>query len=138
MKKLDTGRLGRGYLAGLWPGTVALILITAGKWIFEKHGAPFDSTEWNTGAVMLGAILVHGIAAWGVFRLRSWGYYLSLAISVYWLVDSVYDFFAVPLTVVPSWFSAIPFVLGAVALAWLASPALRSQFSLTFHKAKVV
>ena len=138
MKKLDTGWLGRGYLVGLWLGTIALILIAAGKWIFEKSGAPFYSTEWNTGAVMLGAVLVHGIAAWGVFRPRSWGYYLSLVISAYWLVDSAYDFFAVPLTAAPSWFPAIPFVLGAVALAWLASLALRSQFSLTFHKARVV
>ena len=138
MKKLDTGRLGRGYLVGLWLGTVALIPTAAAKWIFERSGAPFDSTEWNTGAVMLGVILVHGIAAWGVFRPRSWGYYLSLAISAYWVVDSAYNFFAVPLTGAPSWLPVVPFVLGAVALAWLASPALRSQFSLTLHKAKVV
>jgi hypothetical protein len=67
-----------------------------------------------------------------------WGYYLSLLISAYWVVDAAYGFFAVQLTNAPRWFSAIPFALGAVALAWLASPALRSRFSLAFRKVKVV
>jgi hypothetical protein len=138
LNKLDIGKLGRVYLAGLWLGVIALFLVGGGKWIFEQSGTPFGRTDWNTVGMMLCIVLLHTIAAWSVLRQLSWGYYLSLAISACWVIDAVYDFFAIPLTAAPRWSPAIPLVLGTVALIWLVSPALRSQFSLASRKTRVV
>jgi len=130
--------MGRGYVAGLWLAAAAMGLIAVGKWLYEHSGPTHDRVVWNTGVVILAVTLVHCIAAWGTFRRRFWGYCSSLAISAYWIVDSAYDFFATPLTNAPRWVFSIPFALSAVALAWLASPALRSQFPSPFRNPKVV
>ncbi|PYT61849.1 MAG: hypothetical protein DMG35_08505 [Acidobacteria bacterium] len=136
MKKLDAGRLGCNYLAGLWLGMVALALAAQRNLVLERFGAAFGRTEWHGSIVILSMAFVCGIASWSVFRRRIWGYYLSLAISVYLMVNSAYDFFALPFNGPRHWFPGILFFLGTVALVWLVSPALRSQFSLAVHKAK--
>ena|SRR5712664_2226879 len=130
--------MGRAYVAGLWLATAAIFLIVGGKWIYEHPGPTYDRVVWNCGVVILVVILVHCITAWGTFQRRFWGYCSSLVINVYSIVDSAYDFFAPPLTAAPRWVFSIPFVLNAVALAWLASPALRSQFKSPFRNPKVV
>ena len=141
MKKLDIGRLGLSYVAVLWLGATSLILVAVRNWILEYRkvslGVSLDCCWSYSGVVLLGAALVHGIASWGVFRKRLWSYYLSLAISVWWVINGAYDFFALPFTGPRHWTPAILLVLAAVALAWLVSPALRSQFPRAFLKAKV-
>ena len=114
-----------------------LCLLAVGKWAFEEPRALFGRAAWYAIALIVGVALVHGIVARGVFRRRPWAYYFSLVLYAYWGINSAYDFFAPPLTKAPRGFSVMLFVLAAVALAWLISPALRSQFPLGFGKTKV-
>ena len=125
-------------MAGLWLSTAEIFLIAGGKWIYEQSGSEYGRSARNTAIVILIATLVHGVSAWGIFRRRFWGYCSSLVISAYWIVDSAYGFFPPYLTAAPRWLPSIPFVLNAVALAWLASPSLRSQFPSPFRNPKVV
>jgi hypothetical protein len=136
--KLDAGKLGRSYMLGLWLCIAALIPIVVARWFLKHPAEPLNRTGWNSIAIMSGVALLDGFAARGVWRRRAWGYYLSLLISAYWAFNGAYDFFARPLANAPRWTYAIPFIFGAVALMWLTTPALRSQFSLAFRKAKVV
>ena len=137
MQKLDLGRIGRGYVAGLWLAFAAIFLIGGATRIYGYSTQANDQEVLKASVVILIILLVHGVSAWGLFRRRFWGYCSSLVISAYWIVDSAYGFFPPYLTAAPRWFSAIPFVLNAMALAWLASPALRSQFKSPFRDAKV-
>jgi len=135
--KLDAGKLGRSYVLGLWLCIVAFVPIAEVRWIFKHSTEPFGPTVLNTFAADLVVVLLHGVAAWGVWKRRRLGYYLSPFVSAYWVVDAAYDFIAHPLPRAPRWAPVIPFILAGVALVWLATPALRSQFSLGFLKAKV-
>ena len=138
MKKLDIARLGRGYVALLWLGAAAFILLGMRNWILEYlKGSP--GPHWSDdGVSLLSVALVQGIASWGVFRKHHWSYYLSLLVSAWWVINGAYDFFALPLTGPRHWVPAMLFVLGGAALALLLSPLLRSQFPPTLRKAKVV
>lgn len=133
--KLNAGNLGRGYLVTLWLGVTGLMVVAFGKWTFEHWGASFDRVEWNSNASILVVALLHGATALGVIRRQRWSYYLSLALSMYWVIDSAYDLVTPPLTRAPRWFPATFFIPGAVALVWLVTPALRSQFSGAIRKA---
>jgi hypothetical protein len=138
LKELDVGKVGRGYVATLWLGMVALALTAQVKLVLGRFGASFGRTERDDTILLLSIAFVYGIASWGVFRKQLWSYYLSLVIGADLMVNSAYNFFAYSFTGPRHWFPAILLFLGAVALAWLVSPALRSQFPLTFRKTKVV
>jgi hypothetical protein len=116
------------------------LTVLAGKgmvtWISESTTSDGQTATLSDLAVLLGFALVPGIAAWGVFRRRLWSYYLSLALSLYLAINSGYDFFALPFTGFRHWTPAILLVLAAVALAWLVSPTLRSEFPSGFRKIK--
>jgi hypothetical protein len=137
LKKLDIGKLGRGYVAGLWLAMVALAFTAQVNLILEGFGTSFGRIEWHDSVLLLTIAFVYGIASWGVFRKQLWSYYLSLVISADLMVNCAYNFFAYPFTGPRHWFPAILFFLGAVALGWLVSPALRAQFP-AFRKTRVV
>jgi hypothetical protein len=117
---------------------LTLVLTAQVKLMLGRFGASFGRTEWDDTILFLSIAFVYGIASWSVFQRRLWGYYLSLVISADLMVNSAYNFFAYPFTGPRHWFPAILLFLGAVALAWLVSPSLRSQFPLTLRKARVV
>src|ERR1700675_2930405 len=106
--------------------------------MYEHSASEHGQAVLNSGVVILVVTLVHGTAAWGIFRRHLWGYFGSLILCVYWIVNSAHDFFVPPPTAAPRWFSSIPFVLNVAALIWLASPALRSQFVPITRSKKVV
>jgi hypothetical protein len=137
--KRDVGKLGRSYLVVLWLGMTVLLLVGflvgIGRMAFRGYSGPDVIAFWRTSAVILVAALVHGATAWGVVLRRRWSYYLSLAFAVYWISLSGYHLVnGERLTLAPLWFNAIFFVPCVVALGWLVSPALRSQFSPAMRK----
>ena len=137
MKKLNVGKLGCGYVAGLLLVMSASVITAQVKLILEGFRASFARSAWHDTILFVSLALLYGIASWGVFRKQLWSYYLSLVICADLVVNSAYDFFALPLTGPRHWVPAILLVLSAVALALLVPPSLRSQFPRTFRKATV-
>lgn len=119
----------------LWLSITVIALIGMVNWIRDRTGGSQTATLGDL-SVLVGFALVSGIAAWGVFRKYLWSYFLSLVMCAYLIVNSAYDFFALPFAGLRHWTPAILLVLSAVALVWLASPSLRSQFPPGFRKAK--
>jgi hypothetical protein len=137
LKKVDFGKLGRGYVAGLWLATGIVFFGAIVKWLLVPSTAPIRQDLLATCAAILSLVALFVIAAWGVIRRRTWSYYLSLVIAVYMVVDSIYTFRSVQLTAAPDWFPAIPLCANLFALGCLATAGMRSQFSLTLHRKKV-
>ena len=121
----------------LWLSITAIAFIGMVNWIRDRTGGGQTATLGDL-YVLVGFSLVPGLAAWGVFRKHLWSYFLSLVMCAYLIVNSAYDFFALPFTGFRHWAPAVLLVLGAVALAWLVSPSLRSEFPPWFRKAKAV
>ena len=119
----------------LWLSLIVLALIGMVNWISDQTSGRQTAALSDLAALLVFA-LVPGIAAWGVFRRGLWSYYLSLALSLYLAIDSGYDFFALPFTGPRHWTPAVLLVLATLALAWLVSPALRSEFPPGFRKIK--
>jgi hypothetical protein len=137
LKKLDFGKLGRGYLAALWLGIAVLAITAEGKLLLEGFGPAFGRVESHDSVMFLSVAFIHGIVSWGVFRQQLWSFYLSLVLSADLMVNSAHNFFAYPFTGPRHWVPAILLFLGAVALAWLVSPSLRVQFPPTFRRVKI-
>lgn len=128
MLKVDVAKLGRNYLAVLWLSIAGLTMGMVGKIFLLDSNEPWVRAERDSIAVLLIAAFLHGAAAWGVIQRWRWGYYLSLAISLYLVLVSAYGF-VVPGGSVYRWPYVLFFVPGAIALSWLVSPGARSQFS---------
>ena len=129
--KLNVGKLGRSYVSVLWLTMMALFVFAIAKGIAEEATSPVF--PWEGYAVLVVGVLVQGGGAWGVIRRRRWGYYLSLAIAVYSVSLSGYDF-VTRQGRVNHWGYLLFLVPSTIALAWLVTPGARSQFSPAMKK----